>query len=187
MVLLLFRSSCRKVISFTIWWNNISVVLSSLRVESWHRNSLLSCITSAVKDCLKELNCSERLNSNFKSSHQRCSMKKDVHRPQSCNFIQKEALAQSFPVNFAKFVRTHFLQNTSGRLLLKFLKLLLKDLRLQFKTSIYNYTLRKSVQIRSFFWSVFSCIQSKYKKIRSKKISVFGHFSCSGNLSQYFE
>ena len=47
----------------------------------------------------------------------------------------------------------------------------------------------KNVQIRNFFWSVFSCIwteygiysvnlhiQSKHRKIRA---SVFGHFSCS--------
>ena len=34
----------------------------------------------------------------------------------------------------------------------------------------------KSFQIRSFFWSVFSCIQSEYRKIRTWKKSVFGHF-----------
>ena len=37
---------------------------------------------------------------------------------EACNFINKETLAQVFPVNFAKFLRTPFLQNTSGRLLL---------------------------------------------------------------------
>ena len=47
----------------------------------------------------------------------------------------------------------------------------------------------KSVQIRSFFWSLFSCIwteygdllriQYKYKKLRTGKNSVFGHFSRS--------
>ena len=41
----------------------------------------------------------------------------------------------------------------------------------------------KSVQIRSFFWSAFSCIRteyensSKYRKIRTRKNSVFGYFS----------
>ena len=37
----------------------------------------------------------------------------------------------------------------------------------------------KSVQIRSSFWSVFSCIriQSEYRKIRSRNNSVFGHIS----------
>ena len=37
----------------------------------------------------------------------------------TCNLIKKETLAQVFFVNFAKFLRTLFLQNTSGRLLLK--------------------------------------------------------------------
>ena len=36
----------------------------------------------------------------------------------ACNFVKKDTLAQVFPVNFAKFLRTTFLQNTSGRLLL---------------------------------------------------------------------
>ena len=40
----------------------------------------------------------------------------------------------------------------------------------------------KSVQIRSYFWSVFSCIQPEYRKIRSRNNSVFGHFSRSGTL-----
>ena len=30
-----------------------------------------------------------------------------------------------------------------------------------------------------FFWSIFSCFQSEYKKIRIRKNSVFGHFSRS--------
>ena len=34
----------------------------------------------------------------------------------------------------------------------------------------------KSVQIRSYFWSVFSCIRTEYRKIRTKNNSVFGHF-----------
>ena len=40
----------------------------------------------------------------------------------------------------------------------------------------------KSVQIQSFFWSVFSCIQSDYRKIRTRKNSVFRHFLRSGCL-----
>ena len=38
----------------------------------------------------------------------------------------------------------------------------------------------KSVQTRSFFWSVFSCI-------RTRKNSVFGHFSCSERLTRWKE
>ena len=59
------------------------------------------------------------------------------------------------------------------------------------KTNSVHYV--KSVQIRSIFWSVFSCIrteygdlrrftvfQSKYRKIRTRKNFVFAHFSRSG-------
>ena len=47
-----------------------------------------------------------------RSSHQRCSVK-------TCNFIKKETQHRWFSVNFAKFLRTSFLQNSSGRLLLR--------------------------------------------------------------------
>ena len=43
-----------------------------------------------------------------------------------------------------------------------------------FRTHLNTYVVAhsvKSVQIRSFFWSVFSCIQSKYGKIRARKKS----------------
>ena len=38
-------------------------------------------------------------------------------RPNACNFIKRET--KCFPVSFAKFLRTPFLRNTSGRLLLR--------------------------------------------------------------------
>ena len=41
----------------------------------------------------------------------------------------------------------------------------------------------KSVQIRSFFWSVFSCIRTEYRKIQTRKNSEFGHFSRHNILS----
>ena len=37
----------------------------------------------------------------------------------------------------------------------------------------------KSVQIRSYFWSIFSCNQSEFRTIRTRNNSVFGHFSRS--------
>ena len=75
-------------------------------------------------------------------SHRSCSLRKGVLRnfakftgkhlcqslffnkvaglsPEACNFIKKRLWRRCFPVNFAKFQRTPFLQNTSGRLLLK--------------------------------------------------------------------
>ena len=41
----------------------------------------------------------------------------------------------------------------------------------------------KSVQIRSYFWSVFSCIWIEYRKIRTRNNSVFGQFSRSSLLA----
>ena len=43
----------------------------------------------------------------------------------------------------------------------------------------------KTVQIRSFFWSVF-CIQFKHGKKRTRKNSVFGHFSHSVFISWFY-
>ena len=44
----------------------------------------------------------------------------------------------------------------------------------------YNNHWVKSVQIRIFFWSIFPCIRTEYRKTRARKNSVFGHFSRSG-------
>ena len=35
-----------------------------------------------------------------------------------------------------------------------------------------------------FFWSVFSCIRTEYRKIRTRKNSVFGHFLRSADTKQ---
>ena len=38
--------------------------------------------------------------------------------PQACNFIKKETVTQVFSCEFCEILRTPFLENTSGRLLL---------------------------------------------------------------------
>ena len=74
-----------------------------------------------------------------RSSHQRCSMKKGVLRNSTkftgkhlcqrlffnkvaglrpATLLKKSLWHRCFPVNFVEFLRTPFLQNTSGRLLL---------------------------------------------------------------------
>ena len=81
----------------------------------------------------------------FRSSHRRCSVKKGVltnfakftgkdlcqslffnkiagRRP--ATFLKKRLWHRCFPVNFAKFLRTSFLQNTSRCLLLTFERVL---------------------------------------------------------------
>ena len=46
---------------------------------------------------------------------------------------------------------------------------------------LYKFHGVKSVQIRGYFWSVFSCIHSEYRKIRTRNNPVFGHLSRSAH------
>ena len=48
-------------------------------------------------------------------------------------------------------------------------------------TILTTWHYAKIVQIRSYFWSVFSCIRTEYRKIRTRNNSVFGNFSRSVN------
>ena len=62
---------------------------------------------------------------------------------------------------------------------------------LQFSTTFKDKTLRAQFQVlsaefcetlkrntvRSYFWSVFFCIRTEYRKIRTRNSTVFGHFS----------
>ena len=99
--------------------------LSAL-LKLWkHVKLIVNCELSSEEELITEDSKRTR------SSHQRCSVKKGVlrnlakftgkHLCQSlCFNIKKEALAKKFfVVNFAKFLRTPVLQNTSGRLLLE--------------------------------------------------------------------
>ena len=64
-----------------------------------------------------------------RSSRRRCSVRKGIfknfteftwtHLCKSFLFIRKRLWHRCFPVNFAKLLRIHFLQNTSEQLLLK--------------------------------------------------------------------
>ena len=68
----------------------------------------------------------------FRSSHGRCSMKKiflkisqnsqenTCARVRPATLLKKRLWHRCFPVNFAKVLRTSFLQNTSGSLFLPF-------------------------------------------------------------------
>ena len=89
-----------------------------------------------------------------RSSHRKCSIKKGVlrnltkftgkHLCQSLFFNKAAGLRRCFPVNFVKFLRTPFLQNTSRRLLLSvscshFIKTTCKNM----KILLYKNTLCK--------------------------------------------
>ena len=107
-------------------------------------------------------------------------------------FIRKRL--QCFPVKFAKFLRPPFFYRippmfasidqclwcytifTDAKAWKK--NNLTTTVTILDKLSILAQ--RESVQIRSFFWSVFSHIRTEYGEIlRTRKNSVFGHFSRS--------
>ena len=90
--------------------------------------------------------------------------------------LKKRLWYRCFPVNFAKCLRAPSLQNISKRVLLNIMKLkasLLRLLVVRFQFYDKSHCV-KCVQIRSF-----SGIQSECGKIRTRKNSVFGHFSHS--------
>ena len=79
--------------------------------------------------------CSERYPRRIRSCHRRCSIKKVFlkisqnsqektcskvsflvkFQASACNYIKKKLPHRCFPANFAKLLRSSFLQNTSGR------------------------------------------------------------------------
>ena len=85
-------------------------------------------------------------------------------------FLQKHAASNIN--NHPLPILTKFLSYVSPNIF----KQPLNHTRLFFRTLILTHCM-KSVQIRSFFWSVFSCI-------RTKKNSVFGHFLGSDKQSE---
>ena len=72
---------------------------------------------------------------------------------QACNFIKTEIWHRCFPVYFAKFLRTTFLQNTSGRLLPCFTAFSdWEFLPQRFKFAIGKYTLVSII----VYWNILS-------------------------------
>ena len=117
-----------------------------------------------------------------RSSHQRFSVRKGVLR----NFTKftRKHLYQSlfsdkvaglipwhrcFPVNFAKFLRTPFLQNTSGRLLLYFI------------VSFKNGYLIWEESSKCFIYHVLLCwkLRGTTNRFSWWRLTLFGHWSVS--------
>ena len=115
----------------------LSVILKNLIliVEHNRKVSKLSpfqknIYISSIQQCETPFSREENLKkcTSFRSSHQRCSIKKGVlkisqnSQENTCarpaTLSKKRLWHKCFPVNFAKFQRTIFLLNTSGRLFL---------------------------------------------------------------------
>ena len=114
---------------------------------------------SSIKEDTRRMENCQANHTLDRSGHRRCSVRKDVlinfakftgkHLCQglfmsgakACNFIKQRLWHRSFPVNFAKVLRTPFLQNTSGQLLL---------CRLNRVSDYYA----KSIYIKVFLWII---------------------------------
>ena len=103
----------------------------------------------------------------LRSSHEKCSVRKGIlsnfgifigkNLCQSlfynkvaglaCNIIKKEALAQAFPVNFAKLLITLILHNISGRMLLYFCEV--------FCSNVDHFKITKTQNQQSVYCSSF--------------------------------
>ena len=101
----------------------------------------------------------------------------NVKRLEAAVVFKKRRRHRYFHVSFAKFLRTPFLENTIGRLILKVYQLSMCKLVAEDAHWV------KSVQLRTYFWFVFSCIWTVCRKIQTRKNSVFGHFSRSAHQS----
>ena len=98
-----------------------------------------------------------------RSSQQRCFMKKvfleisQNSQENTCarvSFLKKRLWQRCFPVNFVKFLRTPFLQNTSVRLLLAVVELLLRFLTLK-ETQRTNVKCCQILLQKSFILTMF--------------------------------
>ena len=106
---------------------NWAVVWQKERVEWWSTiiNGTTFLLTGIV------LKRAQKNQHKFRSVYQRCSVKKGVlknfakftgkhlRQRMPATLLKKRLWHRRFPVNLANFLRTPFLQNTSGRLLLQ--------------------------------------------------------------------
>ena len=74
-----------------------------------------------IKDVQKQppgVFCKKMCCQKFRTIHRKTPVQETLFRPQPATLFKNSLWHRCFPVNFAKFLRTPFLQNTSGRLLL---------------------------------------------------------------------
>ena len=89
---------------------------------AWNISLILTPYNSHKGTCCQEVFCKKGVLGNFTKftgRHLCISLfLNEVAGLRSATLLKKRLSHRSFPVNFAKFLRTSFLQNTSGRLLL---------------------------------------------------------------------
>ena len=122
-----------------------------------------------------------------RSSHRRFSIRKKLFLEISQNpqentcardsfltILKKRLWHRCFSVNFAIFLRTPFLQNTSGRLLL---------LSLTFSCNAVENKTRSRWRLKHMRFEPIICLRKNQNK---EKIASLGTFSCNASLKQEF-
>ena len=94
------------------------IVIPKKSVHLVHLYTILKLFLLNSIFSLSNAVCFPRRFCSYRSSHQRCFVKKGVAGPRPATLSKKRLQHRCFPVTFAKFLRTSFLQNTSGPLLL---------------------------------------------------------------------
>ena len=87
---------------------------------------------------------------NFTGKHRRWSLFLN-NLQASCNFVKKRLQHRTFPVNFAKFPKTPFLQNTSRRLLLYAYVFMRISLFVELYLRLFTVTVNDYLHICNFF------------------------------------
>ena len=93
----------------------------------------------------------------------------------ACNFIEKETLAQVFPVNFAKFLRTPFLQNTSGGCFCLFIRTLF-NIYQKYEIRTISKKLLLNIKFLLYKKHFFSSYTKKFSKCFSFETHFHTHF-----------
>ena len=122
----------------------------------------------------------------IRSSHQGCFMKKGVPRnfteftgKHPCQIYLFNKVAglrpatllkrlghKCFPTNFAKFLKTAFLQDTSGRLLLNNLLICKNSLCRTFTLPYFTSILKRPKRITTLFHGSLGCFLTNFRGIR---------------------
>ena len=113
----------KRLLWFDMWLNRVKC---SSKLTRWDEKPCFTTTTFHINQYLFQLKAVVlQWLTHAWSNHRRCSVRKGVLRNfvkftgnYLCSLIKKKLWRKCVPVNFAKFLRTPFLQNTSRRQLL---------------------------------------------------------------------
>ena len=110
-----FRTLCRKCNS-----NLVFIQAALQKLPKWNKHyNLLNWWGSYEQKESFQIFCKTAALKNFAKIHRKTSvLKSPFNKIKAWNFIKYRLQHTCFPVNFAKFLRKHFLKNTPTRLLL---------------------------------------------------------------------